>query len=363
MELVKTSYPKDLVTILMQDVRGKVPILDTAEREKLNQSGVHYSEMLPLEYVPTQKYMDIYEASLAELSFETANAVAALSDKIIKRHGRDVVIVSFARAGTPIGILVKKYIMHKYGYNIPHYSISIIRGKGIDYKAMQIIADKHPVKDIQFLDGWVGKGAINKVLEESCKELALRDPRFNELDTEMAVLSDPASVTEMYGTRQDFLIPSACLNATVSGLISRSVKMPNMTDDELHGAVYYEEQEAADKSMEFIQEVESFFDQVQDNYFNPSEEESDPNFKGIDEVRKIDKIFGVGDINKVKPGVGETTRVLLRRVPYKVLVRKDANPKYLKHILRLCEEKNIPVEYFPFRKYNVCGIIKNVADL
>ena len=55
MNLVKTSYPESDVTILLQDVRGKVPVLETAEREKLNQQGVHYSEMLPLEYAPTEQ--------------------------------------------------------------------------------------------------------------------------------------------------------------------------------------------------------------------------------------------------------------------------------------------------------------------
>ena len=39
----------------------------------------------------------------------------------------------------------------------------------------------------------------------------------------MAVLADPGYCTSIYGTREDFLIPSACLNATVSGLISRTV--------------------------------------------------------------------------------------------------------------------------------------------
>lgn len=88
MNLVKTSYPESDVTILLQDVRGKVPVLDTAEREKLNQQGVHYSEMLPLEYAPTERYMKIYQESLATLSFETANAIASLSEKIFKKKRR-----------------------------------------------------------------------------------------------------------------------------------------------------------------------------------------------------------------------------------------------------------------------------------
>ena len=37
------------------------------------------------------------------------------------------------------------------------------------------------------------------------------------------MLADPGHCCELYGTRDDFLIPSACLNATVSGLVSRTV--------------------------------------------------------------------------------------------------------------------------------------------
>ena len=97
MKLVKTSYSPEDVTILLQDVEGRVPVLDTLEREKLNQSGVHYSEMLPLEYVPTEKYMEIYKNSLETLSFETANAgthkVLAIAIIIIKISNLFLVLI------------------------------------------------------------------------------------------------------------------------------------------------------------------------------------------------------------------------------------------------------------------------------
>lgn len=361
--LVETSYSKNDVEILLQDIRGKVPILDTEERERLNQSGVHYSEMLPLEYKPTEKYMELYNESLISLSRETANAVELLSEKLILNKGSNLVLVSLARAGTPVGILIKRYIKFKYGYDIPHYSISIIRGKGIDKAAMQYILSKHDAQFIQFVDGWVGKGAINTVLYNACQEIIKENRKYCHLDSELAVLSDPASVTELYGTRQDFLIPSACLNATVSGLISRTVKLKTMTDLEFHGAVYYQEYENEDRSLEFIETVCNYFTKNIVNNFSPSVAEQDENFKGIDEVRKISEKFNISDINKIKPGVGETTRVLLRRVPDKVLIRPGSDDKYLKHIKRLCEEKNVPIEYFDLKKYNVCGIIKDIADL
>ena len=360
--LVRTTYAPTDVTILLQDIQGKVPILDTNEREKLNQTGTHYSEMLPLEYVPSDEYMQIYRESLHTLSQETAHAIKLLAEKLYKIHKENIILVSLARAGTPIGILLKWYYQYYYHIDIPHYSISIIRGKGIDKCAINYIVDQHGTEHIQFLDGWIGKGAIDTVLQQSCQELKKSDPKFQNLSSELAVLSDPSSVTQLYGTRQDFLIPSACLNATVSGLISRTVKLPSMTDDELHGAIFYEEQIPNDCSYDFLDTVAYYFNKKLQP-FHPTPAETDETFKGMDEVKTIAQKYNITDVNKIKPGVGETTRVLLRRIPHKVLIKKDANPKYLQHILRLCEEKHVPIEYYPFKKYNTCGIIQNIADL
>ncbi|MFB8733064.1 cysteine protease StiP domain-containing protein [Bacillus sp. SL00103] len=38
----------------------------TEERERSIQSGAHYSEMLPIEYKPTESYMDLFYESLKE---------------------------------------------------------------------------------------------------------------------------------------------------------------------------------------------------------------------------------------------------------------------------------------------------------
>ena len=54
---MKSSYLESDVTLLLKDISGQVTPLPTKEREKLIQSGVHYCEMLPLEYKPTEKYL------------------------------------------------------------------------------------------------------------------------------------------------------------------------------------------------------------------------------------------------------------------------------------------------------------------
>ena len=136
-----------------------------------------------------------------------------------------------------------------------------------------------------------------------------------------------------------------------------------MTDEEYHGAVYYEHLLNEDESYRFIENVEKYFNNTNKKLI-PSEYEKDENFKGIDEVKEIAKEYNIEDINKVKPGVGETTRVLLRRVPDRVIVNKNTTEKeYLKHIYQLANDKNVPIEYRELKKYNVIGIIKDVADL
>lgn len=354
--LVTSSYSPDDVTILLQNLKDKVPVLDTKEREKLNQSGVHYSEMLPVEYVPSSEYLKVYENALKSQGKQTAQSVVNLAYKILStKPTKNIVLVSLARAGTPIGILLKRYLSKYCNCNVTHYTISIIRGKGIDIAAINYILSKHDAKNIVFVDGWVGKGAINRVLADAVSKLNIKD-----LSPELAVSSDPAYETSLYGTRDDFLIPSACLNSTVSGLISRTVKLKDMGDDELHGAIYYAENKKHDLSNTFLETIETYFPEIKTNNIDV---QSTTIFKGIDEVKLIASKFGINDINKIKPGVGETIRVLLRRVPEVVLIKPNANEKFIEPIIRLAKEKNVPIKEYPLIGYNTCGIVKDISDL
>lgn len=301
MNLVKTSYDKSEVTVLLKDITGLVTPLDTMEREKLNQSGVHYSEMLPIEYKPTEKYIEIYERELKENACMTARAVVDLGNKLFAKKGADLVLVSLARAGTPIGILLKRYLKIKYNIDIPHYSVSIIRGKGLDINAMNYIVEKEKgkINGIQFVDGWIGKGAIQNALTETLIDYYI-DTGI-DIDNNLAVLSDPANVVpnEYCGTRKDFIIPSSCLNATVSGLFSRTFRRDDIIgENDFDGAIYYKDLETEDRSIEFLDKVTNYLLGIIKNEKWAKEGE---NIKGISVVRKIAKEFGVKDTNKIKP--------------------------------------------------------------
>ena len=157
-----STYKEDDVVILLKDITGMVEPQSTEEREKEIQSGRHYCEMLPIEYEPSEAYEKAFEDALNRYSTITAQAVASVAQKIWDTKGKNVAVVSLARAGTPIGILIKRYIKEKYGVVIDHYTISIIRGRGIDKNALNYILSIHSGKDIQFVDGWTGKGKPKK---------------------------------------------------------------------------------------------------------------------------------------------------------------------------------------------------------
>ena len=348
--MFSTYNPSD-VTILLKDITGLVKPLGTKEREKLIQSGVHYSEMLPIEYVPSKEYLDMFFKALDLYSEITAKAAASVSEKIYKDKGDEIVLVSLARAGTPVGILLKHYLERKYKIKVFHYTISIIRGKGIDKNAVNYILERHSPESIQFVDGWTGKGAITRELYKATED-------FPQINGGLAVLSDPAGIAEKSGTTEDFLIASSLLNSTVSGLLSRTFYRKDIIGEtDFHGAAFYSELIPADLTYKFINSVEQYYSA---DMVLPEEKNLLSN--GMEEVEKICGDFNITDINLVKPSIGEATRVLLRRVPWKVLVHSLDDNEHLGHLYQLAKEKGVEVMEYPLKNYRACGIIKSLAD-
>lgn len=345
-----TYLPSD-VTLLLKDITDLEEPLPTEIREARIQAGESYANMLPVEYAPSKACMRAFESALRTSGVTTASAVASLARQVLVAKGKYVVLVSLARAGTPIGILLKRYMARFLGVDPPHYSISIIRGLGIDRNAMDYILKRHVAYNLVFIDGWTGKGAIANQLVEAMKD-------YPGVDPGLAVLSDPAGVAEFVGTREDFLIPSACLNSTVSGLLSRTFYRPDLIGpDDFHGAAFYADLMDQDVTYKFINSVICKFRDVDDRL--PFSSIAD----GLEETREIQAAFGIRDINLVKPGIGEATRVLLRRVPWKVLVKDPNDMTRVGYLQVLAREKGVPVETYPLRNYYACGLIRDLSDI
>lgn len=354
--MLKSSYLPGDVQILLKDITGLVEPLPASVREVKIQSGTHYCEMLPLEYKPSDNYMKAYENALQNYAKPTAIAVGVIAEKLYAKKGKDLVLVSLARAGIPIGVLIKRYLFNKYRIQVQHYAISIIRGRGIDKNAMDYILSVHSSKEIQFVDGWIGKGAILTQLKE-----ALAD--YPDVSSDIAVVSDPANLTDLCGTHEDILIASSCLNATVTGLISRTfLRSDIIGPSDFHGAAYYGNLKDQDLSLDFVQTIEKEF------AYDHSSETTDihDTSTGPLVVEKIAEEYGVDDINFIKPGIGEATRVLLRRIPWKIIINENyQSADELKHIYQLAAEKNVNCEISRVNlgNYKVCGIIKKLSDL
>ncbi len=349
-----STYKKEDVTLLFKDISGIIEPLDTAKREAYIQSGVHYSEMLPLEAVPTEDYLQAYKLAIKTFSKKTAHAVARVSEEIYKEKGGNITLVSLARGGISVGVLIKKYLKYTYNIDVNHYAISIIRGKGVDKNAMDYILEKHSPKSIQFVDGWTGKGAIQRQLTEAMKD-------YKNISSGIAVLSDPAHLAEKCGTKEDFLIPCSMLNSTVSGLISRTFYRKDIIGEkEFHGVAFYEHLKNQDLTYDFINSIEKYFKFVSQD-LDLDLKVNNEFISSMDEVKEICDRFSVNDVNFVKPSIGETTRVLLRRVPRLILVH-SLDDLELSFLYKLAEEKGVKVLEYPLKNYKACGIIQNLAD-
>ncbi|MFH9858033.1 phosphoribosyltransferase [Streptomyces sp. NPDC017202] len=356
-----SSYAPEEVGWLLQDLSDVTLEAPTEEREEAVQSGgAHYAESLPVEYQPSEQYQALFHTALEASAARLAQAVGAVTELVIAERSPRPVLVSLARAGTPVGVLMRRWAQHRHGLELPHYAVSIVRGRGIDANALRWLARHHDPADVVFVDGWTGKGAITRELAVAIEEFEAAGGAAG-FDPEIAVLADPGSCVRTYGTRDDFLIPSACLNSTVSGLISRTVLRADLVGpDDFHGAKFYRELAGADVSGAFLDAVAARFPEVADAVDGAVKEllaaDRAPTWEGWAAVERISEEYGIHDVNLVKPGVGETTRVLLRRVPWKILARAGSGAD-LDHVRLLADQRGVPVEEVGDLPYSCVGLI------
>lgn len=364
-----SSYARQECRWLLQDLSDVELEAPTEEREEaIQQGGAHYAESLPVEYQPDAEYQKLFHSALELSASRVARAVGTVTDTVLAEHatalgsaGRSAgarsrlpVLVSLARAGTPVGVLMRRWASERHGVELPHYAMSIVRGRGIDTTALRWLAAHHDPGDVVFVDGWTGKGAITGELAEALRPF----PRFSP---ELAVLADPGSCVRTFGTREDFLIPSACLNSTVSGLVSRTVLRGDLVGpDDFHGAKFYRELAEADLSAHFLDTVSAAFPEVYEQAAADAaalaRADRRPTWEGWRAVERISQEYDIGDINLVKPGVGETTRVLLRRVPWRILARRGVGAD-LDHVRLLASKRGVPIEEVEDLPYSCVGII------
>lgn len=359
------SYRAGEVSFLLRRL-PQGDFVDVAEKEALIQSGRrHYSQMLSPESKPSERYMRLFDEACSANNARMARDCLRLAHLIAARSQHRLALVSLARGGTPVGVVVTRLLRELFGRDAVHYSVSIVRDRGIDAAALRhILARGHRPDGIVFVDGWTGKGVIARELASSIDVFNVR--HGTHIDAGLHVLSDLAGAAACAASCDDYLIPSSILNATVSGLVSRTVMNDDMRADDFHGCVHYAQFADVDRSQSFVDELVRLAMSLA-----LAQPDQLPRAAPIDAlaararsqtyIAAAMRRYGVADVNLVKPGIGEATRVLLRRVPRLVVLRDPAAAE-VAHLAVLAEEKRVPVEIDPHLPYHAVSLIRSASD-
>ncbi len=337
------SYAAGEVSFLMRRMQLETTTLE--QREKLIQSGQrHYSEMIGPEDAPTRGRMKLFRESLASNGLRMAKDISVLAAGMAASAvNGELTVVSIARAGTPIGVLLWHRLRQIAPHlKLKHYSISVIRDRGVDFAALRWIMARHSPASLRFVDGWTGKGTIADELRISIAGWSEAPP---DLDSGLWVPLDVCGAATFAASSQDYLIPSTLLGGTLSGLVSRSV-LPSGEEggDAFHGCVPLDSLRRYDLSRWFIGEVLSLLAEI-------PQQESAPNACAGPARREETALclelmlarHQLSDRNRIKLGIGETVRVLLRRLPHTIWLGGRTNPTDADLIRRLASLRNVPV--------------------
>lgn len=351
------SYAAQDVTFLLKPV--DLQATEVVAKERLIQSGRrHYSEMIGAESPPDAAYMALYEQALARNGARVAQDIAALAAALVERAaGRsEIVLVSLARAGTPVGVLLRRAVQ-RLGMAAAHYSISIIRDRGIDLAALGHIAARHDPADAVFVDGWTGKGAIAGELRRS---LATRPFGFMPW---LAVVADPAGRADFAATQEDYLIPSGLLNCVVSGLVSRSILNSELVGrGDFHACVHYPQFAGHDVSRTFVSTIDALAAGLPATPVPAAPAEPGRRARCDRAIAQLMERFGVDDRNRVKPGIAEATRAVLRRLPERLLLLDPEDPD-VAHLVHLARQNGLEVDPLPAGFcYRAVSLIRNVQQ-
>ena len=357
------SYPAEDVRFLLKPIQVKHT--SVSEKELLIQTGQkHYSEMLSHEKQPDASYIALFEQALVANQQRMAEDLITLAEKIIVHRPAGITLVSLARAGTPIGVLLKRVLKDYFAIEVAHYSISIIRDIGIDENALLHILHAHSPESLVFVDGWTGKGVIAKQLAVSLHDFWQK--HAIAIAPELYVLADLSGSAFVSASHEDYLIPSSILNATVSGLVSRSVLDKNqLSSHDFHGCHYYQDYLAVDLSNVFIEaimaKVKTRFNQglpeamLEDLANKAKLQQQSQAF-----LAWIAQMYGINNANLIKPGIGEATRVLLRREADLLLIQ-NMNDESVKHLIYLANNKHIEIKHYPELPYRAAALIKEIS--
>lgn len=350
------SYRASDVQFLLQPVALEMTPVE--EKEKLIQSGArHYSDMLSQEPAPSAQHLDIFYRSLEAGAPRMAREVMMLAKGLTAEYGdKPIVLVSLVRAGVPLGVMLQR-ALSEMGKTSCHYGISIIRDRGIDEAALAWIEQRHDPESVVFVDGWTGKGTITGELVASLRHR----PGYGETPR-LVVLADPAGCAWLAASKDDWLIPFGIMGAPVSGMVSRSI----WSETGFHGCVRCDHLDAFECSQKLADAVDVHRRRLDIAAVAAAvplaTQQHGQRDASLKVVSDLCAHYQVSSVNRIKPGIAEATRAVLRRVPDHVLVRDKTDPN-VSLLIALAAQKGIEVQEVgaAIGQYSAVTIIRKVV--
>ena len=207
------------MTWLLKDLSHVALEGDIADRERAIQSGrAHYAESLPVEFQPDEEYQKLFRTALSESADRLATAIGAvtdllITDRVAKSGATDLTWCRWPGPAprwnphAPLGgphPWARPAALHHLDRPGPRYRLG---GARLSFPGTVRVGGVR-----RWLDR---KGRHRKGTHRRTRRV--RGGRRSVLSDDLAVLADPGYCVRTFGTRDDFLIASACLNSTVSG--------------------------------------------------------------------------------------------------------------------------------------------------
>lgn len=339
--------PNDCI-YLLKDISNTVKPIPFNKKKELLQKGLSSAFIFADDPPITEEENSLFLELLEQNCVNIATYVGVLAESILSEKRKFPVLVSLVRGGVVYGTLCRRYYQKVYHEDTPHYAISLVRGIGIDVKALDYIVQHHGDSSIQFIDGWTGSGLLRNELNKYI-EIYNKNNKTN-ISSDLAVLADTSGVCLLSGTREDIMLPDCCLNATVCGLISSVCVSPELIDEEdFHGAALCASLSNIDYSNYYIDTISYHLTKQRPKKENKFE------FAAKRITSQLIEEFGLINSKKVRLGIGECTRAMFRCTIKYLLVIKSEDSR-LQYLCKMAETRHIPIQTYCLGKYS-CAVI------
>jgi hypothetical protein len=285
-------------------------------------------------------FMRLYQEALDRNKERVALDAVRIARALAKEHGKEFAVLSLMRAGTVAGVLVQR-ALKLLGCQTQHYATNVVQGLRCN-EALDYIRTRHADDKVVFLDGWTGKGSVAGQLKEFVS--AYNASRAAHVSPRLVVLSDPGGVSNLAAGGDEYLLPHALLRVTASGLFSGAIVD---ADAQKLGAfdacIFYDNLHDDDVTTEHIAEITAMMPQHLDA---PPASWTDADRArlravGLQFIEDSRRVYG--QKTRVRPGLCEAARALVKCYPTMVLRLRDASDPDVAGLIALAESKGYEI--------------------